>query len=168
MSEFTCQSVGSFDPDQSLLRQDIILQGSAVTIEIKASKTDPFRQGVTIILAETGTSTCPVKALSKYLAMTSKRAAHLPVFQYSSGSFLTRQTLSRTIQDFLSSDRYSSHSFRIGTATSAVAAGVSDWLIQVLGRWSSQCFQSYICTPHSTICSAMKAMANVHLPSVGH
>ena len=43
VSEFTCQAVGSFNPDQSLLRQDIILQGSAVTIEIKASKTDPFR-----------------------------------------------------------------------------------------------------------------------------
>ena len=38
----------------------------------------------------------------------------------------------------------SSHSFRIGAATTAAAAGYPRWLIQALGRWSSDCFRVYL------------------------
>ena len=36
---------------------------------------------------------------------------------------------------------------RIGTATSAYAARLEDHLIQTLGRWSSDCYKTYIHTP---------------------
>ena len=39
---------------------------------------------------------------------------------------------------------YSTHSFRIGAATSAAANGFSDEEIQSLGRWRSSAFQRYI------------------------
>jgi site-specific recombinase XerD len=45
--------------------------------------------------------------------------------------------------------RYSSHSFRAGAATSAAAAGLPEWLIKALGRWSSDAYQIYITTPPS-------------------
>ena len=40
----------------------------------------------------------------------------------------------------VTAEHYSSHSFRIGAATAAAAAGVPDWCIQGLGRWLSDCY----------------------------
>ena len=41
---------------------------SVITLKIKASKTDPFTQGVTIYLGATGMKLCPVKSLLAYIA----------------------------------------------------------------------------------------------------
>ena len=158
-SEFTCQAVNSFDHDRTLLKQDVTLEASRASLRIKTSKTDPFHHGVTVHLAQTGTSTCPVSALTKYLELTKDQPPHRPLFQFASGDLLTRQTLTRVIRDLLASSDYASHSLRIGAATSAAAAGIPEWLIQVLGRWSSQCYLSYIRTPYTTIHSAMTRIA---------
>ena len=52
---------------------------------------------------------------------------------------------------------FSSHSFRIGAATSAARAGVPDHLIQVLGRWKSDAYKQYIRTPPDLITRAAKS-----------
>ena len=39
---------------------------------------------------------------------------------------------------------FAGHSFCIGVATAAAQAGVSDSVIQMLGRWNSTAFLSYI------------------------
>ena len=39
---------------------------------------------------------------------------------------------------------YSGHSFRIGGATSASLADVADQEIQMLGRWKSDCYKTYV------------------------
>ncbi|XP_048583959.1 uncharacterized protein LOC125563135 [Nematostella vectensis] len=46
------------------------------------------------------------------------------------------------------------HSLRIGTASYAAAAGLPDWLIKVLGRWSSDCYQLYVRTPQNILLTA--------------
>ena len=39
---------------------------------------------------------------------------------------------------------YAGHSFRIGAATSAAAAGIPAHMIQALGHWSSDAFKLYV------------------------
>ena len=46
---------------------------------------------------------------------------------------------------------YSGHSFRRGAASSAAAAGYSDYEIQLLGRWRSDAYKLYIDIPHDRI-----------------
>jgi len=53
------------------------------------------------------------------------------------------------------------HSFHIIAASIAAAAGFPDWLIKVLGRWSSDCYQLYIHTPQNVVMSAAPRMACV-------
>ena len=44
----------------------------------------------------------------------------------------------------LNRSEYSSHSFRIGAATTAAAAGIPSWMIKSLGRCASNAYLSYI------------------------
>ena len=48
---------------------------------------------------------------------------------------------------------FAGDSFCIGAATAAAQAGVSDSAIQMLGRWNSTVFLSYIRTPHQQLAS---------------
>ena len=56
---------------------------------------------------------------------------------------------------------FKGHSFGNGAASSTVAMGLPDWLIKVLRRWSSDCYQLYICTPHNVLLSAVPQMASL-------
>ena len=54
----------------------------------------------------------------------------------------------------INQSKYALHSFRIGAATTAAAAGIPAWLIKTLGRWNSNAYLAYI-RCHSTILSAV-------------
>lgn len=53
---------------------------------------------------------------------------------------------------------YSGHSFRIGAATSAASSRLEDHIIQTLGRWSPDCYKTYIRTPTHAIKDAQCAL----------
>ena len=146
-SESVSPSPVAYDESSTLLVQDITLQGDAALISIKASKTDPFREGVTLYLAAIGRSVCPVRALRNYLPYCRRRSQ--PLFRFKNGHFLTMSTVSRVIKKGLvqagvAPDSYSSYSFRIGSASTAAKAGLPDSLIKSLGCWRSDCFQRYV------------------------
>lgn len=152
----------------------LALQHSEVTrlaegyhLSIKASKTDPFRQGATVLLSGSADPTlCPVAALDHFLAASPSRQG--PIFCFSSGVAITRQRLNTLIRELAARsgiplERYSSHSFRIGAASTAAAAGIPNWKIQALGRWSSDYYRRYIRLPGTDSSHVSRALARSHL-----
>ena len=88
-----------------------------------------------------------------------------PLFIFRSGHLLTRATVTSLLRDTarhagLPFHSLKGHSFRIGVASSAAAAGLPGWLIKVMGRWSLDCYQLYIRTPKQVLCSAAPRMAS--------
>lgn len=165
-AEFTSPPVASsFNAALHATRGDVILQPGQLDFQIKVSKTDPFRQGSTVHMAATQTSTCPVAAMTTYLAYAPAPTT-APLFTLQSGRLLTREFLTATLRQLLpaagvpQADLYAGHSFRIGAATSAAAANVPDWLIQTMGRWSSNCYKQYIHAPRSAVLSVSASLAS--------
>ena len=116
-------------------------------LNLKASKTDPFRKGVQIVIGRTGDDLCPVAAMLAYLAVSGGNQG--PLFQFKEGSPLTRSVFVRMVKEALQMlgyppKRYSGHSFRAGAASTAAAAGLEDSIIKTLGRWESSAYLLYI------------------------
>ena len=147
--------------------QDLERHQEGFRISITASKTDPFRRGAVVEIKESGDrALCAVRALDCLRARAAGRTGL--VFTFNSGQQIQPQRLNELIRLLASLsnvpvDRYSSHSFRIGAATTAAAAGVPDWCIQGLGRWSSDCYQRYIRLPSSGTGNMARLLAHSHL-----
>ena len=155
-SEFTSPSASQFNPLVHLSTTDVSFTSTGcLTLHLKASKTDPYRQGCSLLIAPSHRSVCAMRALRKYLALRLTSGTS-PLYVFQSGNYLTRTKVTTIIRTLLqrlgiSSELYASHSFRIGAATSAAEAGLPPWLIQTLGRWSSNCYTLYIRTPPSVL-----------------
>jgi hypothetical protein len=169
--EFTSTTT-TFDPEVGLARQDVQMgsndSGPVLYLHLRTSKTDPFREGVTLQVYPSHGVLCPVSAMQAFLRIRDSRfplgpsplfmlPEHIPL---SRGQFITYlDTLLRMLRLPLHMIR--PHSFRIGAATAAAAAHVPDHLLQTLGRWKSDCYQRYIHTPPNLIAQAQNAMASV-------
>ena len=93
---------------------------------------------------------CPVQIILDYLSLRGNRPG--PLFCCADGSPVSRtiliDKLSMAIKYCgLDPSRYKGHSFRIGAASYAADAGMSDAQIRALGRWKSNAFQKYIRIP---------------------
>lgn len=116
VSEFTTPPSG-FDPSVHLsisdLAVDRLCQASGVLLVIKASKTDPYRQGVNLFLPRTGGVLCPVDSLSNYLHHRCNGAG--PLFLFSDGTPLSRLHVTNRLRSLLAQagvqGNFSSHSF---------------------------------------------------------
>ena len=90
--ELVAPAEGEFDPSQHLSFRDITVDNktnpSVLWVRIKQSKTNPFRQGVSITLGRTDAQLCPVAALMAYLALCGPGQG--PLFRYKDGRPLTR------------------------------------------------------------------------------
>ena len=161
ISEYTSTHARSHDPTTTLCCSDItILSPFAIDIRIKASKTDPFRVGTTIRLIRNNSPLCPIMALFNH-----KRALYHksgPLFVFHDGRFLTRRNFAAALNKIKppNTKNLSSHSFRIGAATTAAAAGLPRWLIQALGRWTSDCYKTYLRVSDHTKNIVSQSLAN--------
>ena len=157
VSEYTCKSALSFQQDNTLCYSDVSYGFNSMSISIKSSKTDPFRTGVNIRLAANFSVLCPVDALKKFLLVHPSKCG--PFFTFNNGKFLTRKNISTFVKKYSGIvANLSSHSFRIGAATTLANMGHPRWLIQSLGRWSSDCFRDYIRISDATIGSVSRSM----------
>ena len=164
---FTVAFYGFFRASElipSLCWSTITLSSTQMSITLVQSKTDPFRRGSTIHLFPTGSSTCPIKAMTAY-AMYVDTSSNNPVFKAGRFNPLTQKKLNRTLRNLLQQGgfnhiNYSSHSFRIGAATTAAAAGLPPWLIKRLGRWHSDAYLTYLRCPDSVLSSVPLVLAS--------
>ena len=131
-------------------------------LTLRTSKTDPFRKTVTIHIG----NAVPVQAMLSYLRLhPCLRDPSAPLFVQSltNHNALTRDimiTITRLLlrKLGLNDNEYHGHSFRKGGATSLAKAGIADSVIQLVGRWLSDCYKLYVVTPLETLLDASRAM----------
>ena len=121
--EICVPSDTEYDPSTHLSISDLAVDShqntSSISVTIKASKTDLFRQGITIFLGATGTTLCPVKAIQAYTAVRGTDVG--PLYYFQNKRLLTRERFEKELRLALSKagidpDIYAGHSFRIGAA----------------------------------------------------
>ena len=168
--EFTTNSP-QFRPDDNLCVNDISFLSSPdgtqeVLVNIKVSKTDPFRKGVSIRLFTTGAYLCPVSSLVRYMSVRNRFTCRPndPFFVLPDMTVLSRTKFldlfhSACSAAGISSQHLTGHSFRLGAACSAAKANFPDYLIQALGRWRSDCYKLYIRTPSDVLRQAQRQLA---------
>ena len=164
--EITVLRKGDFDPSYHLSLEDLatdsVIDPSFVQLTLKASKTDPFRQGVTITIGRTDEVLCPVSALFDYVRL--RGGAKGPLFIRPDGTPLTRSYFITKVREALGSighrnvSDYAGHSFRAGAATTAAAVGVEDSLIKTLGRYESSAYLLYIRIPREELSYVSKSL----------
>ena len=161
MGEAMVPSNSSYDPGVHLSVGDIKVDSrskpSFLEVQIKASKTDVFKQGVMIYLGATGADICPVAAILSYMVHCAvmARGKHTLFFCISDGRVLTRDRFVHELHLAISASginaaAYAGHSFRIGAATTAAACGFPESLIKTLSHWESIVFFIYVL--HSQPC----------------
>ena len=161
--ELMCENVGTFDPNFTLLRQDISCKSSmldgmkldTLQIFIKSDKTDKDGKGKLLDIYSSDTDLCPVKAYMRYLASSKHTDPGKPAIRLASGKPLTTKQFNLHLKSFLGkhvdteSGFVSGHSFRAGIASLAGLLGYSENQIKSIGRWSSDAYMVYLKLPRT-------------------
>lgn len=133
---------------------DLKISETSLTLKIRSSKTDQFRQGDTVLVARTRLDTCPVAMIERYIAMasislSSKLCLFRGIVHKKTGEQLRAAgslSYTRMRELFLAkltslgfdAKRFGLHSLRAGGASAAANAGVPDRLFKRHGRWRSE------------------------------
>ena len=131
-----------------LMWDDLQLEDSGMRLRLRRSKTDQAGQGTWVALAPASREElCPIAAMRSYLKSRGSQPGFL--FQHANGSPLTKYQFwavaSKALQALgLGECQFGTHSFRIGAASTAAAAGIGEARIKSIGRWRSGAFKSYI------------------------
>ena len=165
-SEFTVPSLSAFNPLIHLTVSDIAVDShempSCLQLNIKASKTDPFRKGCCLYIGLGHPPLCALSAILDYLPQRGQSPG--PLFLLANCQPLSRALLTRWLKDIFAAagiqGSVSSHSFRIGVATVATRMGVPDHLIQAMGRWNSDAYKLYIRTPAESLAQVTSLLSD--------
>ena len=144
-------SLSNNNRNHILSHDNIKRSGDSIEVFLTSSKTDQMRNGTTIVVrSQTDQSICPVLLLDMYLHERPPFPG--PLFCHYDGNSLSRYQISAVISkalNFLGIDpsNYSTHSIRIGAATTCAMQGIPDSKIMEYGRWKSLAYKTYIRCP---------------------
>ena len=146
MGEFTYNKVESDFSSWNLTRGSISFLEDRLFLVLPSCKTDPFRQAVTLKTSAASDEACAIRSFTN-LFTRFPRANHHPLFSNDAGTF-GRNYVTKKLQEGIRvlgyEGNYTGHSFRRGTATLARLAGLSEEVIELLGRWKSDCYRLYV------------------------
>ena len=100
-SEYCSPQTQKFDSETTLCFEDISYKQPNIYINIKASKTDPFREGCTICLSPSYADICPVRNLLNYVKQHPSKTG--PLFTYMDNTLLTRRRLNSFLKSTITS-----------------------------------------------------------------
>ena len=135
---------------------DTAFNSEGMVVQITSYKTDQYREGASLVIAHTGTATCPVGMMQRYFSM-----GHLAhdsqdydylfrgIMHTKSGECLQKSgslsysRLRELLLEKISSlgmdpESFGMHSLRAGGATAAANARVPDRLFKRHGGWKSE------------------------------
>ena len=125
--------------------------GDYMELTLPASKTDPFRHGIQLTISATNDIGCPVSAMRKLIQIDTHRHSHAPPFciglleqQPFTREYVVQKLQQIAITSGIGRAAWNGHSFRRGAATWAAEVGIPEPQIQILGRWRSDTYKSYI------------------------
>ena len=148
VSEFTATSKKA-DCSRILSVLDVsCLDHSSVQVRVRFSKTDQEGRSTLLqVCRGPDSAVCPVEGLLNFLQV--RPPGNGPLFWHMDKSPLTRYQFNSVLQKSvhlagLGEGKFSTHSFRIGAATTAAGCGFSSEEIQRMGRWKSNVYSVYI------------------------
>lgn len=116
-----------------------------ITYDLPSSKTDTHFSGVPVMIPERPNSkNCPYQLLVKYAGIRDSAFPTNPFLLLRSNGYIpTRSWFMKRLQQVFGDTR-SGHSLRAGGATAYARSGVRMEVIQRMGRWKSDAFETYI------------------------
>ena len=150
IGEITAASKTDKQAHRRLSIQDIkwVGGGDVLLIHVRYSKTDQLGKGTTLKLTKQNhANLCPLRLLKRFLVL--RPAFPGPLFCHRNGEPLTRYQFSAVLRRALyllnpQLKNYTTHSFRLGAASSAAKWGWSTEQIKRSGRWSSDAYKVYV------------------------
>jgi len=138
--------------------------GDRVVLRLVRSKTDTFEESVDVVYFAVGGQWCPVRWLRLLWASAPDRSLDAPLLQTKHGQAITYAQLQAFLKRVskaagVDSGRVSTHSLRIGGATTLFELGVSADIVKKRGRWISECYQRYQRISDATLKRIARAFA---------
>lgn len=162
-------TVGShFDPSKHVTNEDVVFSDYYVSVLVKTSKTDKRNSGFHVTVGCSNHRICCFCAMKAFRDWKVEQKCQLgpnePFFAMY-GAMLTKDVFQKETRlkialIGMNPKDYSGHSFRSGSATTAAMAGLTDWEIKLLGRWTSDAYQRYIRAPVTMPRSFASRMVN--------
>ena len=149
VGEFTCvNKKGDFSHVIQAGDVSLSQDKSQINVILRSSKTDQGGRTAAISIGKNEKGgLCPVQVLSEFMSV--RPCVGGPFFVHLDLTPLTSYQIGYMVKKGikvlgLPPQSFSSHSFRIGAATSASISGISDDNIKSMGRWRSDAFELYI------------------------
>lgn len=153
-----------FNSARGLSLSDLRLSPTFSNLFIEFSKADSSGSGVNISISKINNSYCPYISMVRYLKARPRTSINSPLFILPNELPMTKHWFRTHLASVLmlrglSPHLYTGHLFHIGAATTAAECGVPDSTIQMLGRWSSTAYKTYIRSDTHVLLNAQQALS---------